>query len=83
LIKRIIEISQGRCHLSVRLGQLVVKKAEEGKKSIPIEDIGVVLISNKATTYTHSAVTELLKNNCAVVLCDDTHHPAGMLSVTR
>ena len=78
MIKKIIEISQGRCFLSVRLGQLIVKKDDE-QKQVPIEDIGVLLIDNKATTYTHSVLTELLKNNCAIVICNDTHHPSGML----
>lgn len=79
MIKRIVEISQGRCRLSVRYGQLIVKKDDEAEKSIPIEDIGAVLIASKATSYTHSVMTELLNNNCAVIICDDTHHPAGML----
>lgn len=79
MIKRIIEISQGRCRLSVRYGQLLIKKDDEPEKSIPIEDIGAVIISNKATSYTHAVMTELLNNNAAVILCDDTHHPSGML----
>lgn len=79
MIKRIIEISQGKCHLSVRLGQLVVRRDEEEPRTIPIEDIGALIIDNQATTYTHCVLTELLANNCAVVVCDDTHHPAGML----
>jgi len=79
MIKRVIEISRGLCRLSVRYGQLIVKKADETEKSIPIEDIGAVIISNKATTYTHSVMTELLNNNCAVVICGENHHPSGML----
>ena len=79
MIKRIIEISQGLCRLNVRYGQLVVRKDDEPEKSIPIEDICAVIIANKATTYTHSVLSELLASNCAVVICDDTSHPSGML----
>lgn len=78
MIKRVVEISQGSCYLSVSLGQLMIKK--DGKKyQIPIEDIGVLLIDNKSVVYTHSVLTELLANNSAVVICDSTHHPSGML----
>ena len=79
MIKRIVEISQGRCKLSVRYGQLVVKKDNDPERTIPIEDLGAVIIASKATSYSHAVMTELLNNNCAVVICDDSHHPAGML----
>ncbi|MCD4830568.1 MAG: type II CRISPR-associated endonuclease Cas1 [Anaerohalosphaeraceae bacterium] len=79
MIKKIIEISHGKCFLSVKLGQLIVRKEDEPQRSIPIEDIGVLLIDNQATIYTHCVMTELLDNNCAVVLCGSNHHPTGML----
>jgi CRISPR-associated protein Cas1 len=79
VIKRIIEISQAKTHLSVRYGQLIIK--EEGREvgSIPCEDIGVLLIDHQGTTYTHSVFTELLRCGAAVVLCGGNHQPAGML----
>jgi len=78
LIKRIIEISKDRCFLSVRLGQLIIKRDGQPNSSIPIEDIGVLLISHKAVTYTHSVMIELLSNNSAIILCGDEHLPCGM-----
>jgi CRISPR-associated protein Cas1 len=79
MIKRIVEISQGRCYLSVKNRQLVIRREDETESQIPLEDMGVLLIDNRATTYSHTALTELLGNNCAVVLSDNTHHPVGML----
>jgi CRISPR-associated protein Cas1 len=52
---------------------------ESIERSIPCEDIGVLLVDNQATNYTHSVFTELLKCGAAVVLCDNNHLPAGML----
>jgi len=49
------------------------------ERSIPCEDIGVLLVDNPATVYTHCVFTELLKHNAAVVFCDSNHLPAGML----
>jgi len=79
VIKRIVEISQGRCYLSVKNRQLVIRREDETESQIPLEDMGVLLIDNRATTYSHTALTELLGNNCAVVLSDGSHHPVGML----
>ncbi len=79
MIKRIVEISQARTHLSIRYGQLVVKREGEQVSSIPCEDIGVLLVDHRGVTYTHSVFTELLEKGAAVVLCSSDHHPAGML----
>jgi CRISP-associated protein Cas1 len=79
MIKRIVEISRGACRLSVKLNQLVILREDKEPASVPIEDIGVLLVDNPAVTYTHSVLTELTANNCAVVLCNGRHHPACMM----
>ena len=79
MIKRIVEISQSGAYLSVKYGQLVVKREGEELSSIPCEDIGVLLVDHRGTTYTHSVFTELLQCGAAIVLCGGDHHPAGML----
>jgi CRISPR-associated protein Cas1 len=48
-------------------------------KTIPIEDIGLVILDHKQVTITQALLAKLLANNSAVITCDDTHHPAGML----
>ncbi len=78
MIKKIIEISQARTHLSIRYGQLVLKREGEQISSIPCEDVGVLLVDHRGITYTHSVFTELLKNGAAIVLCGENHHPSGM-----
>lgn len=78
MIKKIIEISQAKRHLAVRLGQLIIKENGE-EQSIPCEDIGILLIDHPAVTYTHSVFTELIRCGAAVVFCGGDHHPAGML----
>jgi CRISPR-associated protein Cas1 len=79
MIKRIIEISQAKTYLSVRYGQLILKRDGEQVSSIPCEDIGVLLVDHSGVTYTHSVFSELLRNGAAVVLCGENHHPTGML----
>ena len=79
MIKRIIEISHARTHLSIRYGQLVIRENGDELSQIPCEDIGVLLVDHQGTTYTHCVFMELLAKGTAVVLCGGDHHPAGML----
>jgi CRISP-associated protein Cas1 len=48
-------------------------------KTIPIEDIGLVILDHQQVTITQALLSKLLSNNTAVIICDDTHHPTGML----
>ena len=71
-------------YLSTRNEQLVVKLTdpntqEEVVKTIPIEDVGVVVLEDRQITITNGAMDALLHNNCAVVTCDEKHMPAGLL----
>ena len=71
-------------YLSTRNEQLVVKLTdpqtqEEVVRTVPIEDIGVVVLEDRQITITNGAMDALLKNNCAVVTCDEKHMPAGLL----
>lgn len=79
MIKKIIEISQAKTHLAIRYGQLIVKSNESEERSIPCEDIGVLLVDHSGVTYTHSVFTELLRCGAAIVLCGGNHQPSGML----
>ena len=82
MIKRTIEISREPVHLSTRLEQLVVQPIDRTKqdaRSIPCEDIGIVLVDQPQTTYTHGALAALMKSGAAVVICGRDHLPAGIL----
>ena len=78
-------------YLSLKNNQLVIKLPEvetnsslpesfraETIKTIPIEDIGVVVLDNKRITITQGVLEALLENNCAVITCNDSHLPVGM-----
>ena len=68
-------------HLSLRNHQLVVKLQLDPSQpvTIPIEDIGVVLLDHQQISITHGALSALVGNNAAVVTCDDRHLPTGLL----
>lgn len=83
MIKRTLCFSHP-AYLSLRNGQLVVKLEKhdnepEKQASIPIEDIGVVVLDHRQITLTHGAMAALVDNNAAVVTCNDSHMPTGLL----
>jgi CRISPR-associated protein Cas1 len=47
--------------------------------TIPIEDIGVIVLDNYQVTITHSLIQMLLENNVAIITCNTSHQPAGLM----
>lgn len=81
-------------YLSLKLGQLVIRKPEvkgdmpdfddsgafrDVVKTIPVEDIGLIVLDCPQITVTEGLLESLLENNCAVVTCDKSHLPVGLL----
>ena len=74
-------------YLSLRLEQLVIKSqktdvgegSELSTRTIPVEDIGIVVLDHKQITITQAVLEKLLGNNCAVITCDSRHLPVGLL----
>lgn len=46
--------------------------------SIPIEDIGILVLDNREIYISISAMNLLVENNCAVIICNKKHMPNGM-----
>ena len=67
-------------YLSTQLEQLVVSLADsEEKKTIPIEDAGVIILDHPQITISHALIAKLLANNVALITCDTSHHPTGLM----
>lgn len=52
---------------------------KEASASVPIEDIGMVVLDHKQITITQALIEALLGNNVALITCDSTHHPTGLM----
>lgn len=59
--------------------QLVVERKDEENKIIPIEDIGIVILDHQQITITQMVIAKLLVQNVALITCDQTHHPTGLM----
>ena len=69
-------------YLKLKDKQLKVTDPEskEEKGSVPIEDIGLLMLDHYQITLSHQLIQELMKNNVILISCDEWHLPlAGML----
>ncbi len=79
-------------YLSLKNKQLLIRLPEvannktlpdnfktEAERTIPIEDIGMIILDNKRLTITQGVLEELLANNCALITCDSTRMPVGLM----
>ena len=78
MIKRTLYLGQA-AYLSLRDGQLLVRlPAEEGSRSIPIEDIGVLILDHQQISITHGLMNALEAHKCALITCSASHMPSGL-----
>jgi CRISPR-associated protein Cas1 len=79
MVKRTLHFSNP-AHLSMRNGQLVVelKNDERTTKTLPIEDLGVVILEHPHITLTSNLIEELMNAQVAVVTCNSRYMPSGM-----
>lgn len=67
-------------YLKTKTEQLLIEKQEDGElKTVPIEDIGMVILDHSQITVTSGVIAKMLEKNVAFVTCDATHHPTGLL----
>ena len=78
-------------YLSLKNKQMVVKMPDveksdlpdvikkESIRTLPIEDIGVVVLDHQQITITQGLIAALLDNTTAVVTCDTRRMPTGLL----
>jgi len=67
-------------YLSTANQQMMITLADTGyKTTAPIEDIGVVVLDHQQITITQALMGRLLENNVALITCNDSHHPTGLL----
>lgn len=67
--------------LSLKNQQLVIanKESQENKTTVPIEDVGVVLLENQQTNITLPLLNALAENEVQVVICNSKGMPNAMI----
>src|SRR5262245_38191152 len=47
--------------------------------TVPIEDIGIVVLDHQQITISQALIAKLLANNVAFITCNNTRHPTGLM----
>ncbi|MDO4924611.1 MAG: type II CRISPR-associated endonuclease Cas1 [Turicibacter sp.] len=65
--------------LRLKLDSIVIEK--QGRLfTIPLSDIGVIVVDGQGATISTRLLSSLGKNNIALINCDETHHPNGIFT---
>lgn len=65
--------------LSVRLEQLVWEDESGKKKTIPVEEIGFIILESEKISVSAACLQFLAEKNVALVVCDKSHTPSAQL----
>jgi CRISPR-associated protein Cas1 len=59
--------------------QLIIKREDFADVSVPIEDLGILVLDHPQITLTHALMQVLVEHNVVLLSCDSRHHPAGLM----
>ncbi|WP_293871859.1 type II CRISPR-associated endonuclease Cas1 [Flavobacterium sp.] len=76
MIKRTLLV-ENKTTITTKNLQLVLK-SEIRESTVPIEDIGFLVIDNSETFLSIPAMNLLIENNTSVIICGNNHLPNGM-----
>lgn len=77
MIKRTIDISEP-AYLHIKNNQLLIERDSVVIGTVPVEDLGVLVLQHPAIVVTQATIIACQKNNTAVVFCDERHLPYSM-----
>ena len=78
MIKRVVDISEP-AYLHTDKKQLRVDRDGQTIASVPIEDLGVLILQHPAIVMTQSTILRCQQNNVVVVFCDERHLPYSVI----
>lgn len=78
MIKRTVEISTHGCYIHAKHEQLVIEKDGFKVGSVPIEDLGVLILDSPQLLITSAVMSLLAEQNVAVIFTDSKHLPSSL-----
>lgn len=80
MLKRSIYIGNPT-YLKLKDHQLVIEdpQAKEIRGTVPIEDMGFLVLDHPQITLSHPVILKLQQHNVAIISCDESHLPLGLM----
>jgi CRISPR-associated protein Cas1 len=76
---RVLEVADSPARIHVALESLQVDQPGRDPVRIPLEDLGVLVLSHPQAQITSAALQAIAMSGGAVLVCDAKHQPAGLL----
>lgn len=73
-----LKLSNAQIEVQIPVSNKDQIKKEWRTTTIPIEDVGMVVLDHQQITITQALLAQLMHNNTAVLTCNSSHHPAGL-----
>jgi len=77
--ERVLDFSDAAARLSLRHEQLVVTVEDREPLTVPMAEIAAVILAGPRLTATQPALAGLMRHAAAVIVCDESRQPSGMM----
>jgi CRISPR-associated protein Cas1 len=79
MLRKTIEIATPGTRLSVAHRQLVIERPDRPRATVPIEDLGVLVVDEPRASYTQAVFIECLTAGATIIVTGRDHLPLGMM----
>ncbi|MBR5965014.1 MAG: type II CRISPR-associated endonuclease Cas1 [Treponema sp.] len=79
MLNRVLEIYEENRYLSLNRGFIVIQSGSEELGKVPLDDIGVLLVSAQGATLSKNVLNALAERGCVTVLCGKNYSPQSMV----
>ena len=79
MLNRVLEICEENRYLSLNRGFIVIKHDSEELGKVPLDDIGVLLLSAQGVSFSKNILNALAEKGCITILCGKNYAPQSMV----
>lgn len=79
MLNRVLEICEENRYLSLNHGFIVIKHDSEELGKVPLDDIGVLLLSAQGVSFSKNILNALAEKGCITILCGKNYAPQSMV----
>ncbi len=79
MLNRVLEIYEENRYLSLNRGFIVIKHDSEELGKVPLDDIGVLLLSAQSVSFSKNILNALAEKGCITILCGKNYAPQSMV----
>lgn len=79
MLNRVLEIFEENRFLSLSRGFILIKDSDSVLATVPLSDVGLLLISAQSTCLSKNILNALAEQGCVTVLCGKNYTPSSMV----